>query len=161
MKFLMVCFFIIFIVACSSAERSKNIPDRFKDFMNQYFYGYKYDYEDISSRGNKNYGQQYALFKIKKSDLNLNELNIIYEKLAKGGWRLVEISNNKNYASFCYGEDFSLDILYPLEKYEKTPSGISLNYNDINYIYISPYKSTTKITECNQNPNDFIDFTKL
>lgn len=34
--------------------------------MNQYFYGYKYDYEDISSGGNKNYGQQYALFKIKK-----------------------------------------------------------------------------------------------
>ncbi|WP_228722163.1 hypothetical protein [Acinetobacter indicus] len=161
MKSIVVLFIIILIAACSSTERSNKVPDRFKDFMDQYFHGYKYEYEDISARGNKNYGQQYALFKIKKNDLKFNELEVIYEKLAVGGWRLVEVSNNKNYASFCYGEGFSLDILYPLKKYEKTPSGIPLNYDDMGYIYISPYKSTTKIAECNQDPNDFIDFTKL
>jgi hypothetical protein len=160
MKFLMVCFFIVFIVACSSAENSKKIPDRFKDFMEQYFYGYKYDYEDISSRGNKNYGEQYALFKIKKTDLNQDEIKNIYKKLEGEGWRLVE-TNNKNYVNFCYGEDFSLIILFPLGKIEKTPSGIPLSYDDHYHWYISLYKSTAKLAACNQNQNDFIDFTKL
>lgn len=37
--------------------------------MGNYFEGYEYDYKDTNARGNKNYGEQYALFKIKKQIL--------------------------------------------------------------------------------------------
>jgi hypothetical protein len=84
----------------------------------------------------------------------------IYKKIIEGGWRLVE-TNNKNYNSFCYGNDFSLDILFPLEINEKTTTGVPINYDDINSWNIFIYKSTTKIAECNLDQNDFIDFTKL
>ncbi|WP_228153440.1 MULTISPECIES: hypothetical protein [Acinetobacter] len=160
MKSILVLLIFVFITACSSAETSKDIPDRFKDFMSQYFQGYNYEYKDTNARGNKNYGEQYALFKIKKTDLKKSEIEEIYDKLQGGGWRLVE-TNHKNYSNFCYGENFSLIILYPLGKYEKTPSGIPLNYDDMSAWHISVYKSTTKLAACNQDSNDFIDFTKL
>lgn len=131
MKSILVLLILIFITACSSAERPKVVPDRFKDFMNQYFYGYKYEYKDISVRGNHNYGQQYALIKIYKSEISQEDMSGIYKKIIEGGWRLVE-TNNKTYNSFCYGNDFSLDILFPLEINEKTTTGVPINYDDIN-----------------------------
>jgi protein involved in ribonucleotide reduction len=67
MKFILILFLTIWLTACSSAKKPEIIPDRFKDFMEQYFYGYKYEYKDVSARGNYNYGQQYALIKINKS----------------------------------------------------------------------------------------------
>ena len=84
----------------------------------------------------------------------------IYKKLEDGGWKLVE-TNHDNYVNFCYGEDFSLIILYPLGKFAKTPAGIPLSYDDINVWQISVYKSTSKLAACNQNSNDFIDFKTL
>ncbi|WP_353173248.1 hypothetical protein [Acinetobacter rudis] len=154
--------FLIFplILACSGEERIAAPPDRFTDFMNKYFTGYSYQYKDTSARGNQNYGEQYGLLKIKKNDLTQGEMINIYEKLQKDGWRLVE-SNNKNYFHFCYGEDLSLNILFPITKNDRTPSGAPLNYDDTSFWYMSIYKSTTKIAECNQNEGDFIDFTKL
>ncbi|OEY95278.1 hypothetical protein BJD20_16230 [Acinetobacter proteolyticus] len=160
MKFILMLFFTFFLTACSNVERKEIIPDHFKGFMGNYFKGYEYDYKDTNARGNKNYGEQYALFKIKKTDLNQDEIKNIYKKLEGEGWRLVE-TNNKNYVNFCYGEDFSLIILFPLGKLEKTPSGIPLSYDDNYHWYISLYKSTAKLAACNQNQNDFIDFTKL
>lgn len=160
MKFILILFLTIWLTACSSAKKPEIIPDRFKDFMEQYFYGYKYEYKDISARGNHNYGQQYALIKINKSEISQDDMSGIYEKIIEGGWRLVE-TNNKAYNSFCYGNDFSLDILFPLEINEKTTTGVPINYDDINSWNIFIYKSTTKIAECNQDQNDFIDFTKL
>jgi len=154
--------FLIFFTGCVNTETEKStvIPDRFKRFMSIYFSGYIYEYKDTSARGNHNYGEQYGLINIKKDDLNQNEIKNIYKKLEKEGWRLVE-TNNKNYMNFCYGDDFSLIIFYPLGGVEKTPSGIPLSYDDINEWQISLYKSTTKLAGCNQNLNDFIDFTKL
>ena len=160
MKSIVVLFIIIFIAACSSMERSNKVPDRFKKFMDQYFYGYAYEYKDNSVRGNKNYGEQSALFTIKKNDLSQDEMGEIYNKLVEGGWRVID-TNYKNYTGFCYGEDFIIDVLFPLKKYEETASGSPINYTDINSWNIFIYKSTTKIAECNQDQNDFIDFTKL
>ncbi len=160
MKFILILFLTIWLAACSSAEKSEVIPDRFKNFMSTYFNGYDYEYEDISVRGNRNYGRQSALFTIRKTDLSQAEMSNIYQKLADGGWRIVE-TNSKNYINFCYGDDSSLYILFPLKKNETTVSGSPINYEDMNAWNIFIYKSTTKIAKCNQDEKDFIDFTKL
>lgn len=157
LSILLVCF-----TGCTNTkvEKPENIPDRFKLFMDSYFSAYKYAYEDINPRGNHNYGQQYALFEINKNDLKENKMKKIYNKLINDGWRVIE-SNNKNYISFCYGENLHLVILFPLIENEVTLSGAPIYYDDINAWNIFIYNSTTKIAECNQNSNDFIDFTKL
>ena len=160
MKPILILFLFSWLVGCSGVHKQEIIPDRFKNFMSTYFHDYSYEYKDTSARGNKNYGEQYALIKIKKEDLNQNTIESVYKKLLKGGWRLVE-TNHKNYVNFCFGDNFSLIILYPLGGVEKTPSGIPLSYDDINSWHISLYKSTAKLAACNQNPKDFIDFTKL
>lgn len=149
-----------FIFACSSDAKVSVAPERFTNFMSQYFAAKDYQYIDTNARGNQNYGEQYGLLKIKKDDLTQEEMIKVYEKLTKNGWRLVE-SNQKNYFHFCYAEDLSLNILFPITQNDVTPSGAPLNYDDINFWYISIYKSTSKIAECNQDPKDFIDFTKL
>lgn len=132
MKSTLVLFLFICLTACTSADKPELIPDRFKSFMSTYFHGYLYEYKDTNAHGNKNYGEQYALIKIKKTDLNRIEMKNIYKKLEDGGWKLVE-TNHDNYVNFCYGEDFSLIILYPLGKFAKTPAGIPLSYDDINF----------------------------
>ncbi|MFW2079578.1 hypothetical protein ACNPQK_01145 [Acinetobacter guillouiae] len=159
-KSIVTSFLVFWLAACSNTDKAEIIPDRFKNFMNIYFHGYIYEYKDINARGNHNYGEQYALIKIKKADLNRDEMKNIYKKLEDGGWKLVE-TNHDNYVNFCYGEDFSLIILYPLGKFAKTPAGIPLSYDDINVWQISVYKSTSKLAACNQNSNDFIDFKTL
>ena len=63
--------------------------------------------------------------------------------------------------NLCNGERFSLIIFYPLKWGKKTPSGIPLSYDSIDDWQISLYKSSSKLAACNQNPSDFIDFTKL
>ncbi|MCS4298973.1 MULTISPECIES: hypothetical protein [Acinetobacter] len=163
MKFYFILFyFLICVAGCTNYEQENNnfIPDRLKVFMNKYFNKYSYYYEDINARGNHNYGEQYALFRISKDDLNQHEMEKIYNQLLEDGWRIIE-SNNKNYVSFCYGDNYSLDILFPLKKYEVTTTGVPIKFDDINSWNIFIYKSTTKIAECNQNSKDFIDFKKL
>lgn len=163
MKFILI--FSIFVICFSGcvnreAEESEIIPDRFRNFMNTYFYGYKYEYQDTNARGNHDYGEQYGLININKVDLNTNDIKNIYKKLEEEGWRIVE-TNHKNYVNLCYGENFSLIIFYPLKWGERTPSGIPLSYDSIDDWQISLYKSNSKLAACNQNPDDFIDFTKL
>ena len=160
MKSILVFFLAIFLCACSNSNQPEIIPDRLKRFMDTYFHGYTYEYEDTNARSNQNYGEQYALIKIKKTDLDRDKIKSIYKKLEQTGWRIVE-TNQDNYINFCHGEKFSLIILYPLKALEKTPSGIPLNYDDIKFWQISLYKSRSKLAACNQNPDDFIDFTKL
>lgn len=57
------------VQACSGDTTFSIPPDRFVNFMNQYFQGKNYEYKDTSARGNRNYGEQYGLLKIKKNDL--------------------------------------------------------------------------------------------
>lgn len=146
-KSIVTSFLVFWLAACSNTDKAEIIPDRFKNFMNTYFHGYIYEYEDINARGNHNYGEQYALFKIKKIDLDQGEMKMIYNQLALNGWRVIE-SNDKNFISFCYGNNFSLDILFPLKKYEVTPSGVPIKFNEMNNWNIFLYKSTTTIAAC-------------
>lgn len=140
-------FLVFWLAACSNTDKPEIIPDRFKNFMNIYFHGYIYEYKDINARGNHNYGEQYALFEIKKIDLDQGEMKMIFNQLAQNGWRVIE-SNDKNFISFCYGNNFSLDILFPLKKYEVTPSGVSIKFNEMDNWNIFLYKSTTTIAAC-------------
>ena len=140
-------FLVFWLAACSNTDKPEIIPDRFKNFMNTYFHGYIYEYEDINARGNHNYGEQYALFEIKKIDLDQGEMKLIFNQLAQNGWRVIE-SNDKNFISFCYGNNFSLDILFPLKKYEVTPSGVPIKFNEMDNWNIFLYKSTTTIAAC-------------
>ena len=140
-------FLVFWLAACSNTDKPEIIPDRFKNFMNTYFHGYIYEYEDINARGNHNYGEQYALFEIKKIDLDQGEMKMIFNQLAQNGWRVIE-SNDKNFISFCYGNNFSLDILFPLKKYEVTPSGVPIKFNEMDNWNIFLYKSTTTIAAC-------------
>jgi len=146
-KSIVTSFLVFWLAACSNTDKTEIIPDRFKNFMNTYFHGYIYEYEDINARGNHNYGEQYALFKIKKIDLDQGEMKMIYNQLALNGWRVIE-SNDKNFISFCYGNNFSLDILFPLKKYEVTPSGVPIKFNEMDNWNIFLYKSTTTIAAC-------------
>ncbi|WP_336954783.1 hypothetical protein [Acinetobacter sp. AS167] len=146
-KSIVTSFLVFWLAACSNTDKAEIIPDRFKNFMNTYFHGYIYEYEDINARGNHNYGEQYALFKIKKIDLDQGEMKMIYNQLALNGWRVIE-SNDKNFISFCYGNNFSLDILFPLKKYEVTPSGVPIKFNEMDNWNIFLYKSTTTIAAC-------------
>ncbi|KQX02279.1 hypothetical protein KTI63_00060 [Acinetobacter guillouiae] len=140
-------FLVFWLAACSNTDKPEIIPDRFKNFMNIYFHGYIYEYKDINARGNHNYGEQYALFEIKKIDLDQGEMKLIFNQLAQNGWRVIE-SNDKNFISFCYGNNFSLDILFPLKKYEVTPSGVPIKFNEMDNWNIFLYKSTTTIAAC-------------
>lgn len=140
-------FLVFWLAACSNTDKPEIIPDRFKNFMNIYFHGYIYEYNDINARGNHNYGEQYALFEIKKIDLDQGEMKMIFNQLAQNGWRVIE-SNDKNFISFCYGNNFSLDILFPLKKYEVTPSGVPIKFNEMDNWNIFLYKSTTTIAAC-------------
>ncbi|MEK7739075.1 MAG: hypothetical protein AAB326_03460 [Pseudomonadota bacterium] len=140
-------FLVFWLAACSNTDKPEIIPDRFKNFMNIYFHGYIYEYKDINARGNHNYGEQYALFEIKKIDLDQGEMKMIFNQLAQNGWRVIE-SNDKNFISFCYGNNFSLDILFPLKKYEVTPSGVPIKFNEMDNWNIFLYKSTTTIAAC-------------
>ncbi|MBP2543654.1 hypothetical protein [Acinetobacter guillouiae] len=140
-------FLVFWLAACSNTDKPEIIPDRFKNFMNTYFHGYIYEYKDINARGNHNYGEQYALFEIKKIDLDQGEMKMIFNQLAQNGWRVIE-SNDKNFISFCYGNNFSLDILFPLKKYEVTPSGVPIKFNEMDNWNIFLYKSTTTIAAC-------------
>ncbi|MBK5649909.1 MAG: hypothetical protein I4N51_25070 [Acinetobacter sp.] len=140
-------FLVFWLAACSNTDKPEIIPDRFKNFMNIYFHGYIYEYKDINARGNHNYGEQYALFEIKKNDLDQGEMKMIFNQLAQNGWRVIE-SNDKNFISFCYGNNFSLDILFPLKKYEVTPSGVPIKFNEMDNWNIFLYKSTTTIAAC-------------
>lgn len=146
-KSILSSFLVFWLVACSNTDKPEIIPDRFKNFMNTYFHGYIYEYEDINARGNHNYGEQYALFEIKKIDLDQGEMKMIFNQLAQNGWRIIE-SNDKNFISFCYGNNFSLDILFPLKKYEVTPSGVPIKFNEMDNWNIFLYKSTTTIAAC-------------
>lgn len=146
-KSIVTSFLVFWLAACSNTDKAEIIPDRFKNFMNTYFHGYIYEYEDINAHGNHNYGEQYALFKIKKIDLDQGEMKMIYNQLALNGWRVIE-SNDKNFISFCYGNNFSLDILFPLKKYEVTPSGVPIKFNEMDNWNIFLYKSTTTIAAC-------------
>ena len=146
-KSILSSFLVFWLVACSNTDKPEIIPDRFKNFMNTYFHGYIYEYEDINARGNHNYGEQYALFEIKKIDLDQGEMKLIFNQLAQNGWRVIE-SNDKNFISFCYGNNFSLDILFPLKKYEVTPSGVPIKFNEMDNWNIFLYKSTTTIAAC-------------
>ncbi|MFW2172091.1 hypothetical protein ACG95N_01010 [Acinetobacter guillouiae] len=146
-KSILSSFLVFWLVACSNTDKPEIIPDRFKNFMNTYFHGYIYEYEDINARGNHNYGEQYALFEIKKIDLDQGEMKMIFNQLAQNGWRVIE-SNDKNFISFCYGNNFSLDILFPLKKYEVTPSGVPIKFNEMDNWNIFLYKSTTTIAAC-------------
>lgn len=146
-KSIVTSFLVFWLAAFSNTDKAEIIPDRFKNFMNTYFHGYIYEYEDINARGNHNYGEQYALFKIKKIDLDQGEMKMIYNQLALNGWRVIE-SNDKNFISFCYGNNFSLDILFPLKKYEVTPSGVPIKFNEMDNWNIFLYKSTTTIAAC-------------
>lgn len=140
-------FLVFWLAACSNTDKPEIIPDRFKNFMNIYFHGYIYEYKDINARGNHNYGEQYALFEIKKIDLDQGEMKMIFNQLAQNGWHVIE-SNDKNFISFCYGNNFSLDILFPLKKYEVTPSGVPIKFNEMDNWNIFLYKSTTTIAAC-------------
>lgn len=146
-KSIVTSFLVFWLAACSNTDKAEIIPDRFKNFMNTYFHGYNYEYEDINARGNHNYGEQYALFEIKKIDLDQGGMKMIFNQLAKNGWRVIE-SNDKNFISFCYGNNFSLDILFPLKKYEVTPSGVLIKFNEMDNWNIFLYKSTTTIAAC-------------
>ncbi|MFW1984159.1 hypothetical protein ACG94M_12695 [Acinetobacter guillouiae] len=146
-KSIVTSFLVFWLAACSNTDKAEIIPDRFKNFMNTYFHGYIYEYEDINARGNHNYGEQYALFEIKKIDLDQGEMKMIFNQLAQNGWRVIE-SNDKNFISFCYGNNFSLDILFPLKKYEVTPSGVPIKFNEMDNWNIFLYKSTTTIAAC-------------
>ncbi|MCG7221333.1 hypothetical protein [Acinetobacter sp. AG3] len=146
-KSIVTSFLVFWLAACSNTDKAEIIPDRFKNFMNIYFHGYIYEYEDINARGNHNYGEQYALFEIKKIDLDQGEMKMIFNQLAQNGWRVIE-SNDKNFISFCYGNNFSLDILFPLKKYEVTPSGVPIKFNEMDNWNIFLYKSTTTIAAC-------------
>lgn len=146
-KSIVTSFLVFWLAACSNTDKAEIIPDRFKNFMNTYFHGYNYEYEDINARGNHNYGEQYALFEIKKIDLDQGEMKMIFNQLAKNGWRVIE-SNDKNFISFCYGNNFSLYILFPLKKYEVTPSGVLIKFNEMDNWNIFLYKSTTTIAAC-------------
>ena len=146
-KSIVTSFLVFWLAACSNTDKLEIIPDRFKNFMNTYFHGYIYEYEDINARGNHNYGEQYALFEIKKIDLDQGEMKMIFNQLAQNGWRVIE-SNDKNFISFCYGNNFSLDILFPLKKYEVTPSGVPIKFNEMDNWNIFLYKSTTTIAAC-------------
>lgn len=146
-KSIVTSFLVFWLAACSNTDKPEIIPDRFKNFMNTYFHGYIYEYEDINARGNHNYGEQYALFEIKKIDLDQGEMKMIFNQLAQNGWRVIE-SNDKNFISFCYGNNFSLDILFPLKKYEVTPSGDPIKFNEMDNWNIFLYKSTTTIAAC-------------
>ena len=151
---------VFLMISCSGNDHSKIVPDFFQTLMNTYFPGYTYQYIDANARGNQEYGDLYATFKIKKDDLNQDEMRGIFKKMEKDGWRIVE-TNNNNYFNYCYGEKFSMIFLYPLKKIEMTPSNVPLNYADFDFWVISAYLGTTKITACNLNKSDFIDFTKL
>ena len=146
-KSIVTSFLVFWLAACSNTDKAEIIPDRFKNFMNIYFHGYIYEYKDINARGNHNYGEQYALFEIKKIDLDQGEMKMIFNQLAQNGWRVIE-SNDKNFISFCYGNNFSLDILFPLKKYEVTPSGVPIKFNEMDNWNIFLYKSTTTIAAC-------------
>lgn len=146
-KSIVTSFLVFWLSACSNTDKPEIIPDRFKNFMNIYFHGYIYEYKDINARGNHNYGEQYALFEIKKIDLDQGEMKLIFNQLAQNGWRVIE-SNDKNFISFCYGNNFSLDILFPLKKYEVTPSGVPIKFNEMDNWNIFLYKSTTTIAAC-------------
>ncbi|WP_335954814.1 hypothetical protein [Acinetobacter guillouiae] len=146
-KSILTSFLVFWLAACSNTDKPEIIPDRFKNFMNIYFHGYIYEYKDINARGNHNYGEQYALFEIKKIDLDQGEMKMIFNQLAQNGWRVIE-SNDKNFISFCYGNNFSLDILFPLKKYEVTPSGVPIKFNEMDNWNIFLYKSTTTIAAC-------------
>ncbi len=146
-KSILTSFLVFWLAACSNTDKPEIIPDRFKNFMNTYFHGYIYEYKDINARGNHNYGEQYALFEIKKIDLDQGEMKMIFNQLAQNGWRVIE-SNDKNFISFCYGNNFSLDILFPLKKYEVTPSGVPIKFNEMDNWNIFLYKSTTTIAAC-------------
>ena len=146
-KSILTSFLVFWLAACSNTDKAEIIPDRFKNFMNTYFHGYIYEYKDINARGNHNYGEQYALFEIKKIDLDQGEMKLIFNQLAQNGWRVIE-SNDKNFISFCYGNNFSLDILFPLKKYEVTPSGVPIKFNEMDNWNIFLYKSTTTIAAC-------------
>lgn len=126
--------------------------------MHNYFGDYEYIYQDISARGNNN-GEIYALMEIDKDKISLNETHLIVLKLIDNGWRIVGKKNN--YYELCQGDKESLDILFPLELLEYTSNGIPIDYKNMNKLNIFYYKSSTIIASCNENSNDFIDFTKL
>ena len=84
---------------------------------------------------------------------------LIVLKLIDNGWRIVGKKNN--YYELCQGDKESLDILFPLELLEYTSNGIPIDYKNMNKLNIFYYKSSTIIASCNENSNDFIDFTKL
>lgn len=150
--------FLTFVFSACTNSRSNIPPDRFKIFMNRYFKDYDYIYKDIGARGNKNYGEQYGKFEIKKNILSRSEMANVYSNLEKDGWVMVDYKSN--YANFCFGEYISLNILFPLSKNETTSTGIPIVFDKMDVWNIFLYRSTSKLAKCNKNP-DIIDFTKL
>ena len=156
--FLFLILVLVFLQACSSDRERNFLPDRFKIFMQKYFDGYDYVYQDIKGGGNYNYGNQYGRFEIKATDLSRDQIQSIYAKLEKDGWYMVDFRTSS--VSYCHGKYTETRIHYPLYASESDVRAIikDSDYVDVWNIYI--HKSTTKLSQCNKN-FDAIDFTKL
>ncbi len=131
MKLYLILITCLYIAGCSDSvsEHRTVEPQVLKKFMRDNFEGLNYVYKDISLRGNNIYGDKYALFRIKKTDLEFEEMNKYYKKLMEKGWRLVD-TNQKNYYFFCYGRKTTLTVIFPLKSYEVLPSGETIYFQD-------------------------------
>lgn len=120
-------FLVIGIIFLSACATTKDTPQGkyFKGIVNHYFGEYNPDEKIwVDKPLNK-----YAIAKIKKSKLSLEDFEKIREKMKNEKWRI--ISEQDNYFEYCLGEEFYIGILYPVNPKHYGYDGEEILYESI------------------------------
>jgi hypothetical protein len=116
MKLILLIIFIIVTCGCyfnkveqSNEKKDPNIKSLYK-IKDNYFRKYTY-IEDERYKISTNHNASFAI-KILNDKFSDNDINILEKRLLHDGW--AKVDNNKSF-QYCYGKNFFLELIPPLE----------------------------------------------
>ncbi|MFW1838283.1 hypothetical protein ACG9XS_06815 [Acinetobacter gyllenbergii] len=131
------------LVSCNSVSEN-DVPEKIdlKEFYNEIFEGYKYEYD--TDRGKSS--TQLLVVKIKKQDFSSKDYEGVKNDLIKRRWDLVDSYNS--YYNFCKNNYYSVGILNPIYDKHYTRDGEEVNFKNKDYWYFALYYNKLGVNNC-------------